>query len=165
MQPGLDRPPPSRSKYFDTLTLSHPRLFATAERFEWLRRTVASNTAPLVAWWGTISNSAYGMLSLPVNVYTQDARATILDVSRSVLDRVQKLALAWRMTGNTDFAERAWNELQAAANFPNWNDANHFLDTAEMTHAFALGYDWLYDYWTPTLNLPRLNFSPHPRHC
>lgn len=25
----------------------------------------------------------------------------------------------------------------------------HFLDTAEMTAAAAIGYDWLYEYWTP----------------
>lgn len=29
----------------------------------------------------------------------------------------------------------------------NWNSA-HFLDLAEFTAAFAIGYDWLYDYWT-----------------
>ena len=35
-------------------------------------------------------------------------------------------------------------ELRAAAAFPDWNPS-HFLDTAEMTHAFAIGYDWLYE--------------------
>jgi hypothetical protein len=28
-----------------------------------------------------------------------------------------------------------------------WN-TSHFLDCAEMTAAFAIGYDWLYDQWT-----------------
>lgn len=28
-----------------------------------------------------------------------------------------------------------------------WN-SKHFLDLAEMTAAFAFGYDWFYDYWT-----------------
>lgn len=28
-----------------------------------------------------------------------------------------------------------------------WNTA-HFLDLAELTAAFAIGYDWLYDEWT-----------------
>ena len=32
--------------------------------------------------------------------------------------------------------------------FPDWNP-RHFLDTAEMTHAFAIGYDWGYDAWSP----------------
>ena len=38
-------------------------------------------------------------------------------------------------------------ELEAACNFADWNPS-HFLDTAEMSTAFALGYDWLYDYLT-----------------
>ncbi len=33
--------------------------------------------------------------------------------------------------------------------FPNWNPS-HFLDTAEMTHACAIGYDWFYHYWDAT---------------
>lgn len=37
-------------------------------------------------------------------------------------------------------------ELDAAARFKDWNPS-HFLDTAEMTAAFAIGYDWLYSEW------------------
>ena len=64
-------------------------------------------------------------------------------------DKMYKLGLAWQLTGNSVFAERAWAELDqvTSANFPDWHPA-HFLDTAEMTHACAVGYDWLYDYWT-----------------
>ncbi len=29
----------------------------------------------------------------------------------------------------------------------NWN-TNHFLDVGEFTLAFAIAYDWLYDYWS-----------------
>ena len=148
---GLDRTAPAQSAYLDTLATGHPRLFATAQRFEWLRRTLASNSVPqLNSWWTAISNSAFGILAQPVNVYSQDDRDTILGISRSVLDRTYKLAFVYRLTGNTNFAERAWLELQqvASTNFPDW-DPSHFLDTAEMTHASAIGYDWLHDYWTP----------------
>ena len=64
-----------------------------------------------------------------------------------MLDRVRELALVSRLERDPRYADRAWKELEAAAEFPDWNPA-HFLDTAEMTHAFALGYDWLYDHWT-----------------
>ena len=63
------------------------------------------------------------------------------------LDRVRTRALASRIEGDPRYADRAWQELVAAAAFPDWNPS-HFLDTAEMTHAFALGYDWLYERWT-----------------
>jgi hypothetical protein len=66
-----------------------------------------------------------------------------------VLQRVYLLAFLDRLDGDPRYAARAWTELDAAARFPDWNP-RHFLDTAEMTHAFAIGYDWLYDRWSDT---------------
>ncbi|QWT24884.1 DNRLRE domain-containing protein [Subtercola sp. PAMC28395] len=31
--------------------------------------------------------------------------------------------------------------------FPDWNP-DHFIDTAQITEAFAISYDWAFDYWT-----------------
>jgi len=67
----------------------------------------------------------------------------LLSKSRTCLHRVTTLALAYYLTGRSDFAERAKQEMLAAAAFPDWNPS-HFLDVAEMTNALALGYDWLY---------------------
>ena len=67
----------------------------------------------------------------------------LLAESRRVLDRVYTLALMYRLDGEPRHLDRAVKELRAAALFPNWNP-QHFLDVAEMTHAFAIGYDWLY---------------------
>lgn len=146
---GLERTLPAQGAFLATLTASHPRVLASAQRFDWLKRTLASNSVPqMTSWWNTLRNSANSILTNPVSVYTPDNRGTILGISRTVVDRASKLGLAWRLTGDTNYAERAWAELEAAANFPDWHPA-HYLDTAEMTHAFAVGYDWLYDYWTP----------------
>jgi hypothetical protein len=68
--------------------------------------------------------------------------------SRRVLDRVSTLALMYRLTQREPYQRRAMAELRAAANFRDWNPAV-FADTAEMTHAFALGYDWLYNALSP----------------
>jgi len=51
------------------------------------------------------------------------------------------------MDGGRQYVERVWTEISAAAAFKDWNPS-HFLDTAEMTHAFAIAYDWLYEQWT-----------------
>ncbi len=67
----------------------------------------------------------------------------LLTQSRRVLERVYTLALLYRLSANEPYLQRAVRELRAAALFPNWNP-QHFLDVAEMTHAFAIGYDWLY---------------------
>jgi hypothetical protein len=50
------------------------------------------------------------------------------------------------MLGNdTAFADRAIKEMvHVSSDCKDWNPS-HFLDVAEMTHAVAIGYDWLYD--------------------
>jgi Heparinase II/III-like protein len=55
--------------------------------------------------------------------------------------------MLYRCDGTQRYAERAWEELRAAAEFPDWFP-KHFLGTAEMSHACAIGYDWLYDVLT-----------------
>lgn len=146
---GLTTAAPAKSNFFNTLAPAHPRLLASAQRFDWLKREVAANPGGQPAqWYAAVRNAADATLGAALPAYNPDVRGTILSVSRSVVDHLYKLALAWRVSGNAAYAERAWSELEAAAGFPDWHPA-HFLDTAEMTHAFALGYDWLYEYWTP----------------
>jgi len=67
----------------------------------------------------------------------------LLHVSRDCVDRTYALGLAWRWTGRARYAEAATANLLAVCAFPNWNPS-HFLDTAEMSHAVGVGYDWLY---------------------
>jgi len=68
--------------------------------------------------------------------------------TRRVLDRVSTLALMFRLTGRDPYLKRAVAELRAGAAFRDWNPAI-FPDTADMAHAFGLGYDWLYNSLTP----------------
>jgi hypothetical protein len=72
----------------------------------------------------------------------------LLDKSRRCIGRVLTCAMAYRLTGDTRFSDRAKRELATAAAFTDWNPS-HFLDVAEMSFAFAIGYDWLYDVLTP----------------
>ena len=55
--------------------------------------------------------------------------------------------MAFQLSGEERIAKRAYQEMEAVALFPNWYP-EHFLDVAEMSYAFAIGYDWLYDYLT-----------------
>lgn len=72
----------------------------------------------------------------------------LLNQSRATLDRISTLGFLYRLDGDTRKAGRARLEMLTAAHFDDWNPV-HFLDVAEMTHALALGYDWLYDYLSP----------------
>lgn len=67
-------------------------------------------------------------------------------IARENLGRIFYLAYMYRMTEAERYAARAERELLAiAAQYDKWRP-DHFLTTSEMTLAFAIGYDWLYDF-------------------
>lgn len=72
----------------------------------------------------------------------------MLDQSRKALGQVTTCAMAYHLTGEARFADRARDVMLTAAAFPDWNPS-HFLDVAEMATALGLGYDWLYERLTP----------------
>lgn len=137
---------PPAEKVLVTLRAGHPRIMADSATFEALKAAVATGDLPAKIY-GEVKRKADKTLSEKVSIYEKPDGKRLLTVSRRVRDRVAELALVARLERDPRYAERAWQELEAAARFPDWNPA-HFLDTAEMTHAFALGYDWLFDRWT-----------------
>lgn len=80
--------------------------------------------------------------------------AGLLDQARAVLQRVYTLGLLHLLTATpplfaeqTPWAERGIAELLAVARWNTsigWNPKAHFLDTAELSHAVGVGYDWLF---------------------
>jgi hypothetical protein len=138
--------PPS-AQILQTLKPGHPRLLMTDADFAQLKQRVLTEE-PLRTWHTNLLKQARAIMKAPPSKYELPDGLRLLANSRQVLDRVQTLALLYRLDGDKRYADRAWLELDAAAHFKDWNP-RHFLDTAEMTRAFAMGYDWLYDYWTP----------------
>jgi hypothetical protein len=124
----------------------HPRLYTSAERFRQLQRQVTDDDQ-IREWYEQVKADADEYVAdttRPRHVLPDGKR---LDTSDRVLERVRVLALVYWIEGDRRYAQRAWEELKTAASFADWNPS-HFLDTAEMTHVFAIGYDWLYDVWT-----------------
>lgn len=124
----------------------HPRLLAKADDFAGMKQRI--QTDPQIAtWYQGVKAAADKILTDPVSKYVKSPVGSILDVSSQVVSRMYKLGLVYRIDGSPLYAERAWKELEAVSAFPDWNPVN-FLDTAEMTHGAAIGYDWFYDYWS-----------------
>jgi hypothetical protein len=126
---------------------AHPRLLANSDDFVQLKQRVGSDPQ-LKAWLVKIRADGEKLLSESPSKYEIPDGLRLLATSRRVLHRTQTLGLLYRLDGDAKWRDRLWKELETAANFADWNP-KHFLDTAEMTHAFAIGYDWLYDAWTP----------------
>lgn len=139
---------------------SHPRIMTTQAQWDCLPTKIA-NDAYLTVWNTTIFNNATNWASEPPVAYIADGGfggSGILDVSRNIQQRVKAWAYAYKLSKNTMYKDRLYRELNNAAgntatffgqNGTRWN-ADHFLDVAEMTSAFAMAYDWLYDDWNST---------------
>lgn len=84
------------------------------------------------------------LLEVPPITRTLEGRR-LLGQSRRCVQRVTTLAMAYQLTRQGRYAQRAEQEMLAAARFEDWNPS-HFLDVAEMTFALAIGYDWLHDF-------------------
>ena len=122
----------------------HPRIYATAADFAAINTKIGADTTA-AAWYAKVLAGADSIIGKDLLKHELPDGVRLLSISREALNRMLHLGLVWQLTGNDAYALRAWRELEAISAFPDWNPA-HFLDTGEMAHAFAIGYDWLYNY-------------------
>ncbi|KAK8865938.1 hypothetical protein IAR55_001087 [Kwoniella newhampshirensis] len=138
----------------------NPRLFPM---YKWQALTTGGLIAnnPYFKYWNqTIVGNASSTLNDEPTPYDIDgglAGSGVLDPSRRIKEKVKNWAYAYRVTNETKYADRVWRELNAAAGNDSsvpfgdgnerWNP-QHFLDVGEFCAGFAIGYDWLYDFWT-----------------
>ena len=123
--------------------LSHPRLFLRAGEEKALLANIQKDSI-----WSEMHRAiiaeAEEMCGLPL-LERKIVGPRMHAISCEELRRVLFLSYAYRMTGRTEFAERAEKDMLNVCNFKDWNPS-HFLDVSEMGMALAIGYDWLYYY-------------------
>ncbi|MBM4042354.1 MAG: hypothetical protein FJ290_28005 [Planctomycetes bacterium] len=148
------------------LRQGHPRLIALEADLARVREMVAKE--PLAKeYHAALRAQAERYVKEPPLEY-KVIGPRLLHVSRAAVDRIYTLGLLYRLGGDVGggsarraargteappttaeaFADRAVAELLNVCGFKDWHPS-HFLDTAEMTHAAAIGYDWLHDRLTP----------------
>lgn len=88
-----------------------PRLIAPAYKWEALPSLIQSDPY-LTSWNNTIFGNASDYYSSPVVVYFDDGSSGILDVARAVKERVKAFSYVFRMTNDTKWVDRCWEELQ-----------------------------------------------------
>lgn len=122
--------------------MPHPRLLADESNFGVLREQVKSDPVSAEIF-SILIQRADIMLDQPVATYEMKGYR-LLDVSRAVQNLMLTLAMVARLTDEPRYTLRAIAEMRAVSAFKDWNP-RHFLDTAEMTLALSVGYDWLFD--------------------
>lgn len=123
---------------------SHPRIIMSDERFAKLKESIGADSVTAILL-EKLRKEADGLLNESVCQYEIPDGIRLLETSKRIQRRVAALAMAYNIFGDEKYAQRCYAELEAACNFQDWNP-RHFLDTAEMSTAFALGYDWLYNW-------------------
>ena len=95
----------------------HPRLFATQQRWNALPKQISTDPY-LKKWNHTIMTKASTFASLPPTNYSIDGGFTgsgVLDVAREVQLRIKHWAYAYRLSGDTKWVDRTWEELLVAS--------------------------------------------------
>ena len=121
---------------------AHPRLLASEARFAEIKEQIKTDET-MKEWYEKLHRYAERLLQeeLPTYRLPDGKRLT-----KRIHIQVTALALVYYIEKDRRYLDRVWQELKTVAEFPDWNPS-HFLDTAEMTYAFAVSYDWLHQDW------------------
>ncbi len=138
---------PAEDQVLNGLRAGHPRLILTSDDIPALKLRVV-NDPTTAAMYAAVKARVAALMGAPLLTYTKPDGYRLLEVCREAVRRMYDLGLVWLVDGDPSVAARAWAELAAVTSFPDWNPI-HFLDTAEMTHAVSIGYDWFYSWLDP----------------
>jgi hypothetical protein len=134
--------PMNAAHLLQDLHRDHPRLMLKEDRLAELKRLYQTDPV-LQSYVEKSLHTADRTLTKPLLEYKIPDGLRLLATSRDCMARVYALGLAWRWTGEKKYADNLLKNILAVCAFPDWNP-RHFLDTAEMSHAVGVAYDWLY---------------------
>lgn len=129
-----------------TLDKSRPRLMLKDKDLEILQKQYP-NDRVLQKCLSDVIERADSYMNKPMLTYRK-VGPRLLHISRECLHRIYALGIAYRWTKEEKYAKKAIDNLLTVCAFKDWNPS-HFLDTAEMSHAVGLGYDWLFSCLDP----------------
>ncbi|MBE5040420.1 discoidin domain-containing protein [Ructibacterium gallinarum] len=128
----------------------HPRLVATEEDFERIRANLGNE--PYSGWFASLSETCEKYFEAElvqfVDTNVENEQKDFLTQVREIKARLENLAMMWKLTGDERYAERAYEEMVNAMDFPTLYP-EHYLNVGEGVFAFAVAYDWMYDWMTP----------------
>ena len=150
----FDRPKADEFKDMMQNTLGsldvHPRVYINKDRFDELRSYYKTD-AVFKKWADKIIADAdeYAKPETPfIDWGYQDQYRTLNSMAWPYFDRFFALGFAYQITGDEKYAQRAFKEFEMLDTFPDIN-LSHIIDTGTFNDAVAVGYDWMYDAYTP----------------
>lgn len=127
--------------WVDRCQTDHPRLLTSGEELARLNESLSASPRGAALAEGLVKQADDLLDTAPITRKLKGRR--LLGQSRRCVKRLLTLAMAFHLSGEHKYVQRAEKEMLAVAAFEDWNPS-HFLDVAEMTFAMAVGYDWLF---------------------
>ena len=121
--------------------LTHPSIICTASDFARIRSEISDDEVKARSYSELVS-SADEALSISMPTYTVSGSS--LNV-HDYAAPMRELALAYQLSGDSKYAQKAYDFMMAYANYKDWHPA-HFLDTGVLMGSMAICYDWTYDW-------------------
>ncbi len=135
----------SRKNLLKNATTGHTRIFINPAKIAEIKSQIARDPAAKNAF-NSITAFADQLITAEPIVYKKEGRRMLKPANETVI-RIKYLGMAFLLTGKEAYAREGIKLMLAAAKLPNWNPS-HFLDTAELSLAVGLGYDWFYHQMT-----------------
>jgi len=129
-----------------SLRPGHPRLFLHDERIGQIKDSAGSD--PLLAKYIKDVIAAANWECNHLLVSRGGEAGGERRFHRRIVNRAYLLGLAWRLTGQPRYARYLKEDLLFTCGLPDWHPGE-FLNTAEIAHGVAVGYDWLYEFLDP----------------
>jgi hypothetical protein len=127
----------------------HPRLLLTPAHATAITALLSSN-AQAASYFRNLSAQGDAQLSLPPAPRPADG-GNVLGAARLALVRIYIFGSLWRLTRNETLAARGVAELLCfTTTWSDWQPDANALVMGELSHAAAIGLDWLYDFMSPS---------------
>ncbi len=132
----------------DTTFTQHPRLYHNAADFADMKEKYELNADPvftkrLASYIKEADN--YNLENLASYRFSDSMRTPI---AGDLTNRFVAWGYAYNLTGDQKYAEMAFAQFEKLATFPDLN-TSHVIDTGQALQGIAIGYDWLYNGFTP----------------
>lgn len=126
----------------------HPRLFYTQTTIQRIKKLSQANDPFVQMYIRNARQNADRILNEPLlDYHLDDAKLRIPSIHKFAT-QAPDLIFMYQLTGDVEYAERCYRQLDLICDYPDWGADRHFLDTGIGAFAFAFVYDGLYHYMT-----------------
>lgn len=136
------------------LSTDHPRILLNKEKVEEIKN---AKTGRIAKWRDIILPKADSYIDTEPYSYKISSSDSMENIDDAI-NMFMHLGLAYQLTGDMKYPERAYKELEVIYNVagnkttpgggPDYWNSYSYLCVSELSYAVSICYDWMYDAWT-----------------